>query len=144
MNSKIIVDAFAWVEFFIGSERGRIVKRYIDDGYVVITLTTTLSELKEYALRNDKDFDEILPLIRGCSEIREIDEGIGIMAGEVNYERKKVVKGWGMMDSYVLASSLVLNAGILTGDQHFRDVEDVIMIEIPFARCLKLHRHRNL
>jgi hypothetical protein len=50
------------------------------------------------------------------------------MAGEVNYERKKVVKGWGMMDSYVLASSLVLNAGILTGDQHFRDVEDVIMI----------------
>jgi hypothetical protein len=37
MNSKIIVDAFAWVEFFIGSERGRIVKRYIDDGYVVIT-----------------------------------------------------------------------------------------------------------
>jgi predicted nucleic acid-binding protein len=128
MNSKIIVDAFAWVEFFIGSERGRIVKRYIDDGYVVITLTTTLSELKEYALRNDKDFDEILPLIRGCSEIREIDEGIGIMAGEVNYERKKVVKGWGMMDSYVLASSLVLNAGILTGDQHFRDVEDVIMI----------------
>jgi predicted nucleic acid-binding protein len=128
MNSKIIVDAFAWVEFFIGSERGRIVKRYIDDGYVVITLTTTLSELKEYALRNDKDFDEILPLIRGCSEIREIDEGIGIMAGEVNYERKKVVKGWGMMDSYVLASSLVLNAGILTGDQHFRDVEDVIML----------------
>ena len=128
MNSKIIVDAFAWVEFFIGSERGRIVKRYIDDGYVVITLTTTLSELKEYALRNDKDFDEILPLIRGGSEIREIDEGIGIMAGEVNYERKKVVKGWGMMDSYVLASSLVLNAGILTGDQHFRDVEDVIMI----------------
>ena len=128
MNSKIIVDAFAWVEFFIGSERGRIVKRYIDDGYVMITLTTTLSELKEYALRNDKDFDEILPLIRGCSEIREIDEGIGIMAGKVNYERKKVVKGWGMMDSYVLASSLVLNAGILTGDQHFRDVEDVIMI----------------
>ena len=128
MNSKIIVDAFAWVEFFIGSERGRIVKRYMDDGYVVITLTTTLSELKEYALRNGKDFDEILPLIRGHSEIREIDEGIGIMAGEVNYERKKVVKGWGMMDSYVLASSLVLNAGILTGDQHFRDVEDVIMV----------------
>ena len=128
MNSRIIVDAFAWVEFFIGSERGRIVKRHIDDGYVVITLTTTLSELKEYALKNGKDFDEILPLIRGYSEIREIDEGIGIMAGEVNYERKKVVKGWGMMDSYVLASSLVLNAGILTGDQHFRDVEDVIMI----------------
>ena len=100
----------------------------MDDGYVVITLTTTLSELKEYALRNGKDFDEILPLIRGHSEIREIDEGIGIMAGEVNYERKKVVKGWGMMDSYVLASSLVLNAGILTGDQHFRDVEDVIMV----------------
>jgi hypothetical protein len=74
MNSKIIVDAFARVEFFMGSERGRIVKRYIDHGYEVITLTTTLSELKEYA------------------------------------------------------SSLALNAGILTGDQHFRDVEEVIMV----------------
>ncbi|HDN68218.1 MAG TPA: type II toxin-antitoxin system VapC family toxin [Methanomicrobia archaeon] len=129
MNYEIVVDAFAWVELLIGSERGRRVKGYFDNAsYELITLTTTISELKEYALKNEKDFDEISPLIRGRSEIREIDEEIGIKAGEVNYERKKVVKGWGMMDSYVLAASLVLDAVILTGDRHFRDVEGVIMM----------------
>jgi len=58
----------------------------------------------------------------------EIDEEIGIKAGETNYERKKTVKGWGMMDSHVLASSVVLGARILTGDQHFRDVKNAITV----------------
>ncbi|MDI6860201.1 MAG: PIN domain-containing protein [Methanocellales archaeon] len=123
----LIVDAFAWVEFIIGSDRGRRVKKYIE-GDELITLTTTLSELKEYALRNNRDFDEILPLLYGTSRIVEIDEEIGIKAGETNYERKKIVKGWGMMDSHVLASSVVLGARILTGDQHFRDVKNAIMV----------------
>jgi predicted nucleic acid-binding protein len=125
---SLVVDAFAWVEYFRGSLAGKKVGEYLEGPAELITLTTTLSELQEYALRHGQSFDSVLPLIYAESEILPINREIGIDAGKLNYERKKSVKGWGMMDSFVLSASLIHKAKILTGDPHFADVGQAIMI----------------
>ncbi len=79
-------------------------------------------------MRHNRDFNEVLPLIYGISDTKEITAEIGIEAGKINYERNKIIKGWGMMDSFVLAASNIMKAKILTGDAHFRDLGNVILI----------------
>jgi predicted nucleic acid-binding protein len=50
------------------------------------------------------------------------------VAGEINFERKKRVKGWGMADSMILATARQSGSRIVTGDPHFRDLEETIML----------------
>jgi predicted nucleic acid-binding protein len=51
------------------------------------------------------------------------------VAGELNFERKKRVKGWGMADSIILATARRAGSRIVTGDSHFRDLtEETIML----------------
>lgn len=49
------------------------------------------------------------------------------MAGEINFENKKKIKGWGMSDSIIQATAKLLNADVLTGDEHFRDLGAVMI-----------------
>lgn len=123
----MIIDAFAWVEFALGSRRGETVKECVEKEDTT-TLVTTLSELREYSLRTKRDFRSLHAFIRARSRIIGISEEMAIRAGELNHERKRMVKDWGMMDSYVLAASEILGENILTGDAHFRDVKNAILI----------------
>jgi len=63
--------------------------------------------------------------IKKGSEIIGLDEKIITFAGRLNYERKKVVKNWGMMDSFILATSLLYDLKILTKDSQFKDLQNV-------------------
>ncbi|MEM1558261.1 MAG: hypothetical protein QXR44_06315 [Thermoproteota archaeon] len=42
---------------------------------------------------------------------------------------KKKVKGWGLADSIVYASGLVKEAEIVTGDEHFKNLDKVFFIK---------------
>jgi predicted nucleic acid-binding protein len=58
-----------------------------------------------------------------------LEEELARAAGELNFERKKKVKGWGMADSIILATARRAGSRIVTGDPHFRDLtEEAIML----------------
>jgi len=42
---------------------------------------------------------------------------------------RKTLKDFGLADSYVLATARKLDARILTGDMHFKDVKEATMIK---------------
>jgi predicted nucleic acid-binding protein len=50
------------------------------------------------------------------------------LAGEINHSQKKVVKGWGMADSLILATARNTPAKVVTRDHHFEDLAETIMI----------------
>jgi len=39
------------------------------------------------------------------------------------------VKGWGLVDSIMLATARVRKMKVVTGDEHFRDLPEAIMIK---------------
>jgi predicted nucleic acid-binding protein len=45
-----------------------------------------------------------------------LNELIVILAGKINYERKRIEKNWGMMDSIILATAQIYNLKVLTKD----------------------------
>ena len=125
----MLLDTSAWIELFQETEKTAIVKNVLEteDNF---TSSITFAELVNWCLKNNKE-DKITAYIEGIkngSTILELNEAIIISAGKLNYERKKIVKNWGMVDSLVLSTSLFYNLRILTKDSHFKDLENAGML----------------
>ncbi len=125
----MLLDTSAWIELFQESDKTAIVKNVLETEEN-FTSAITFAEIVNWCLKNNID-DKIIEYIGGIkkgSKILELDETIIISAGKINYDRKKIVKNWGMIDSFILATALLYNLKILTKDFHFKDLENVKML----------------
>jgi len=128
MSYRFVIDSYAWIEYFRGSEAGSKARDYIEskDG---ATSGITIAELREKYLREGwRYFDADLLFISSVTSLMPVDKEIAVLAGTINFERKKKVKDWGMSDSIVLATARKASAKVLTGDPHFKDLKETISI----------------
>ena len=129
MSYKSVIDSYAWVEYFRGSEAGQKAKEYIEGGESA-TASITLAELKEKYVREGASFfDDDLLFIMTSTVLVNLTKDIAVKAGEINAAMKRKVKGWGMADSIILATAQASNASVVTGDKHFEGIEQAILIE---------------
>lgn len=122
----MLLDTHAWIEFFRGKDTGKKVREVLRRERCYSSIVS-LAELVEWCMRNDlkaRIKDYVTAVARG-SVVLNLDEEIAAIAGRINHERKKKVKGWGMMDSMILATAISYNLSILTGDSHFKDLPNV-------------------
>ena len=123
-----VVDTFAWIEYFAGSEEGQKVRPYVEGGETV-TPSIVIAEFTDKYEREGKNPKERLSFIRTKSAVSPLDDDLAESAGKINAERRKKVKGWGLVDSVVLATARAKGAKVVTGDEHFRDLEETVMIK---------------
>lgn len=124
-----VIDSFAWIEYFVGSEAGEVAKNYIENGDI-ITPSIVIAELSNKYAKLKEDFTTKLKFITLKSRIVTLNEDIAVLAGIINVERKKVERRWGLADSIILATARINKASIITGDKHFRDLkEESVMIK---------------
>lgn len=125
----MLFDTSAWIEFFQGTERGKKVQESlkIEENFTSIV---TFAEVINWCFRNglENKISSYIKAIKQGSEVIDLDETIVTLAGRLNYERKMIVKDWGMMDSFILATSLVYDLKILTKDLHFKDLSDAVIL----------------
>ena len=126
MNYDYVIDSYAWVEYFRGSDEGEIAKDYIE-GKICATASVTIAELSEKYKKENKSFEEDFDFIIAKTKIISLNKDIALIAGEMNYEHKRKIKNWGMSDSIILATAKLLNAKVLTGDKHFRNLGAVMI-----------------
>ena len=120
----VILDSSAWVEFFIKSEKGFIVKNMLKSEECCTSIVT-LAEISNYAARENLEGKELTEFMISTTKILDLNPQICFLAGKLNYNRKKIVKNWGMIDSLILATALIYDLKILTKDRHFKDLENV-------------------
>lgn len=125
----MLLDTSAWIELFRGTKKGSKVMVILKTEQH-FTSIVTIAEIVNFCFRNNMGnlVNHYIQGIKKASQIIDLDERIVTLAGRLNHERKKVVKEWGMMDSFILATSLLYNLKVLTKDSHFRDLENVEMI----------------
>jgi len=130
MSSDFVIDSYAWIEYFAGSEKGKSATKYIESGESV-TPTVVVAELSRKLLREALAGRETaegrltrLQFVRSATTLLDLTEELATKAGEVDVERKRKVHDWGLADSVVLASARQLSAKVVTGDKHFRDLKD--------------------
>ena len=127
-NRAVVLDTFAWIEYFNGTSAGEKVQNFLETG-LAVTPAIVVAELSEKHKRLNREFGPKYDFVKARTSIVPLEEELARVAGELNFERKKRVKGWGMADSIVLATARRSGSRIVTGDPHFRDLtEGTIML----------------
>lgn len=125
----MLLDTSAWVELFEDTEKRETVWAALNS-HKCFTSIVTLAEISNWCSKNHIE-DELRPYVEGIkanSQVLDASEDIVINAGKLNYERKKAVKKWGMIDSIILATAQVYGLKVLTKDNGFRDLPNVKLL----------------
>ena len=126
MNYEYLIDSYAWIEYFKGTEKGEIAGNFIENNSS-ITPSMVIAELTEKYKKENKEFEEDFNFILSQTKIINLDTEIAQSAGRINFENKKKIKNWGMADSIILAAAEKANVKIITGDKHFEGFNSVML-----------------
>lgn len=123
----MVIDTFAWIEYFAGSTRGEKARLFIEGGDA-ITPALVIAEFTDKYVREGINPEERLKFIRTKTAVLPLDDEIAEAAGRMSAERRRRVKGWGLVDSCVLATARAKGLKVVTGDPHFEGLNDAVMI----------------
>jgi len=124
-----LIDTYAWVEYFIGSNKGKVVKKVVEEEKNVIAAPEcVLAELKGWAIRESIDFEELYTVVRKLSDIQCITTIDWLEAASIRSEMRKTSKDFGMIDALIIAQQKRLGYKIVSGDPHFENIEDTIFL----------------
>ena len=124
-----ILDTYAWIEYFIGSKKGAIVKTLIDaKKNTFSTLENCIAELKLWCLAENENFQKLFSIVKINSSIEPITLNNWIEAANIRHEKRKQMKDFGLMDALILAKQDEIKGKIVTGDKHFKNMKNVEFI----------------
>ena len=128
---KYIIDSYAWIEYFMGTKAGEKVKPIIEGLEEKITPTICLAEVyaKTIKVESEELAEKQRTFIKERSALIPLDETIAVKSARIDVTMKKKIKGWGLADSIVYATALIKKAEIITGDEHFKNLKNVIFIK---------------
>lgn len=126
--TKHVIDAYAWIEYLDGSDSGKKVASIIENDDTIHTCAITLGEVVSKVARKGKDAKIAYDVLLSNSQIITVDEEISLQAGLIHCEMRKTIKDFGLADAYILAAARKLKSKILTGDPHFQEIKEAIMI----------------
>jgi len=123
----IVLDSYAWIEYFLGSEAGKVVKEYLNIEEAV-TPSIVLAEIARKYLREQIDEKEVvrrLEFVSANNVIAEIDVDLSLAAAKAYFEilekaEREKLKKPSLTDGIVFAIGKTLGAKIITGDEHLR------------------------
>ncbi len=123
------MDTYAWIEYLDGSPRGARVRDIVENpGNTIITSPVTIAEIASKYVRMRRDPSRALVELQNSSSIPPVDLKLGRSAGEIHAEQRKTQKDFPLADAFVLATAKSKSSKILTGDPHFKDVPEAVMI----------------
>ncbi len=112
-----------------GTNRGARVREVIEDPHNACTTSVvTLAEVVSKFIRRERDPKVALKALEDNSNVQAADLALGRLAGEVHAEEKKKVKDFGLADAFVLATARSKGSKVLSGDPHFKNVPEAVMI----------------
>lgn len=125
---NIVFDTYAWIEYFLGTDKGKKVESYLKDNEI-ITPILVIIEMNCKADKEGWDFESILEFIKSKSVASFISWDIANMSSKNYLEQRKHHKDFGLIDTIILSTARVNNSKILTGDKHFSGLEEAIFLD---------------
>lgn len=128
--SRYVIDAYAWIEYLIGSDLGVKVNEILEQENVeVYTCAVTVAEVISKVAREKQDVEKAYDLLLSNSQIVNADEELSKSTGVLHAELRQTEKDFGLADAYVLATARRLKSKVLTGDPHFKHLKEAVMIK---------------
>jgi predicted nucleic acid-binding protein len=128
---RYIIDSYAWIEYFMGTEAGRRAKEIIDsETHEKLTPSICLAETYAKILRTEDEEKAELrrAFIKARSALVSLTEDLAVETAKTDVAMKRKVNGWGLADSVVLSTARNREGRVVTGDRHFRGLAEAHMI----------------
>lgn len=134
---KIVIDAYAWIEIFIGSDKGKKAKEILEKASETYTPDTVLAEVARKYLREGVEQQTILDRLKTIAEASDvvwISVETSLEAAKCYMKLEKEAKrsrlrSPSLFDAIVLATAKLLEAKVVTGDEHFKNLPETLWIE---------------
>ncbi|MEM3083754.1 MAG: PIN domain-containing protein [Nitrososphaerales archaeon] len=132
----ILLDTFAWIEYFSGSEQGKIVKDYLNDD--PISSSISLAEIsRKYSKEGFKE-NEVrrrLLFIASKSLLKEISIDVAFTVVNAYKDlhrnaKKEHLNTPSLADAIILATARIEGVKVVTGDPHFKGLKETEYIGI--------------
>jgi predicted nucleic acid-binding protein len=123
----MLIDSFAWIEYFMGSDKGLKVKKIVDNTTIAYTSPIIIAEVYSKSIRTEgiekakerRDF-----ILNRCVFV-PADEEIASDAGKIHAQMKEEIANFGLADAFILATANKKRTKVLTGDKHFKGMRNV-------------------
>ena len=134
---RIVVDSYAWIELFIGSRKGSKAREILTEANEVYTPDFVLAEIARKYFREGADQQTILERLRKISEssdVTPISVESALESAKCYFELKEKSRKVGipapsLFDAMVLATARVLKAKVVTGDKHFKNLDETLWLD---------------
>ena len=124
MSTTVTFDSSAWIEYFAGTSKGKIVKKYIDENANIFTPSICLMEIKNKYIREGHKFQEQIEFICNISSVIDISKEIALKGADIKTKFNLYT-----IDAIIFASSQIKKSVLLTSDHHFRDLKDIELLK---------------
>ena len=120
----VLVDSWAWIEYFKGTPAGKKAKDVIDSSQQILLATINASEIYRFLLENKPtDAENLINFVLRSSFVIPLEISTALRAAKIKHTYKI-----GLADAIVLATAEENTAEILTGDDDFKNIKNVIYI----------------
>ncbi len=122
----LVFDTSAWIEYFSGSRKGEVIKRYIESDMELYTPTITLAEVKvKYAQDKTPEMgEERIRFIVSRSVIVGLDKETALLGAEHKLKRKLY-----LIDAVIYATAQTLGKELVTSDVELKGMPGVIFLD---------------
>jgi len=119
-----LVDSSGWIEFFTDGQFAERYAKYIKTPSRIITPTVVLYEVYK-KIKKERTEEEALIAVSHMNKTRiiELRESIALFAADISLKYALP-----MADAIVYATAVEEHCRVVTGDAHFRDLENVIFV----------------
>ena len=125
-----VIDAYAWIEYLIGSEAGSQVNAILEnDSNEIYTCAVTVAEVISKVSREGRDVEIAYDVVVNNSQVIDVDEELSKETGLLHSKMRKTEKDFGLADAYFVATARKLKSKVLTGDKHCRNVNEAVLIK---------------
>ncbi len=129
-NTEYLLDTYAWVEYFMGSDQGKIVKKLIESEkfYTSIISIAELSD-KYYREGLTDEWESRYKFIVSKSNIILCTMEIAKNAGPRKWELRKTIEKIGLADAIIIETAFQNELIVVSGGPHFESLDNILFLK---------------
>lgn len=127
--SNLLLDSYAWVEFFLGSPKGERVKNYLLSADCATPMIVVAELSAKYAHFPSIQWQERLQFIQDRTEILPLTLEIASEAGRTRQKMREERPRFGLADAVIYETAKSCERSVISGDPHFKGLPHVIFLE---------------
>jgi predicted nucleic acid-binding protein len=125
---RLVVDSWAWLEIFNGSEKGKKAAALLSASGEVFTHAVTLAEVVSTVARRGRPVDDARLAIQASSKVLVPSSEDAVRAGLLHAQMKKRSPNFSLADAFALDGARSVGAKVLTGDPDFAGVKEAVLL----------------